>query len=168
MCAPSHVAEQETTQEGGDIAAAVQPVSSGKTGEGQANDGNLGPNIGKPSPLLGNTQYFHGEVGEDDTNSSADTDLLGDQRQRQGRAAFSVGFPRGQGQEYQEHRYTQPVIEPALNIQSLAQPAGYGLIGNNTFSECGIGGSEHGGQETHFIETEIGKKSPYPHQYPAL
>ena len=52
------------------------------------------------------------------------------------------------------------VIESALNIQSLAQSGGYGLVGNNTFAECGIGGSEHGGEKAHFVEPEIWKNYP--------
>ena len=151
------MAEQQTANKRGDVAAAVQTLGRGEAGQGQTDYRNLFPYIGEPVVLCAYGNHFDSHQRHHHRHAHANTYFPGYQRQSQHTSAVIATGTRRQGQKYQEHGDAYTIVEPALHVKALPDPRRDGLVGHNTLAESRIGGSEHSGENTYLKKRNIGE-----------
>ena len=81
-------------------------------------------------------------------------DLL--EQERRGAAAFrDLRFHVGHRHSGEQQRYADSVVEPALDVEPLADPPGDARLGDDRLPECGVGRRQHDRQDQGLFDGQL-------------
>ena len=152
--APEHEPERHAGDERGDEARSAERAR-GPVGERRAGGrDHLPPRIGDQLAAAGVDDDRRDHEPADDTAEHPVADLL--EQQRGGTAAIGdLRFHVGRRDGREQQRDADAVVEPALHVESLADPPRDARLGHDRLPERGIGRRQDHGQDDGFLDGQL-------------
>ncbi len=148
-------AKDQTSDKGGNEAAAMQRLCSGETPDGKGDHRNLQPTLRGPARPPTEPDDICSDKGQPGTNDGTNPEFLDKQVKQQSGFVLLVASEGRDGQKSEEDGHADAIVQPAFEAEPLANLDRDILVGHNRLAERSIRGRQDRRQDCHADQREI-------------